>query len=52
MGDFPGSSARKESACNVGDLGSVPWLGMSPGGVQGNPRQYSCLENQELDMTV
>ena len=52
MGDFPGSSARKESACNVGDLGSIPWLGMSPGGVQGNTLQCSCLENQELDVIV
>ena len=42
---FPGSSAGKESACNAGDLGSVPWLGRSPGGGHGNPLQYSCLEN-------
>ena len=43
--DFPGGSDGKESACNVGDLGSVPWLGRSPGGGHGNPLQYSCLEN-------
>ncbi|CAI9174239.1 unnamed protein product [Rangifer tarandus platyrhynchus] len=42
---FPGSSDVKESACNVGDLGSVPGLGRSPGGGHGNPLQYSCLEN-------
>ena len=38
-------SAGKESACNVGDLGSIPVLGRSPGGVHDNPLQYSCLEN-------
>ena len=38
-------SVSKESACNVGDLGSIPWLGRSPGGGRGNPLQYSCLEN-------
>ena len=38
-------SDSKESTCNVGDLGSVPRLGRSSGGVQGNPLQYSCLEN-------
>ena len=43
--DFPGSSSGKESACNVGNLGSVPGLGRSPGGGNGNPLQYSCLEN-------
>ena len=42
---FPGGSDRKESACNVGDLGSVPGLERSPGGGHGNPLQYSCLEN-------
>ena len=35
----------KESACNAGDLGSIPGLGRSPGGGNGNPLQYSCLEN-------
>ena len=34
-----------ESACNVGDLGSIPGLGRSPGGGHVNPLQYSCLEN-------
>ena len=34
-----------ESAYNAGDLGSAPGLGRSPGGGDGNPFQYSCLEN-------
>jgi len=42
---FPGGSDGKESACNVGDLGSILGLGRSPGGGHGNPLQYSCLEN-------
>ena len=42
---FPGGSAGKESACNVGDLGSIPALGTSPGEGHGNPLQYSGLEN-------
>ena len=42
---FPGVSDGKESACNVGGLGSIPGLGRSPGGGHGNPLQYSCLEN-------
>ena len=42
---FPGGSDDKESACNVGDLGSIPRLGRFPGGGHGNPLQYSCLEN-------
>ena len=41
---FPGGSDGKESTCNVGDLGSIPELGRSPGGGHGNPLQYSCLE--------
>ena len=44
---FPDSSAGKESTCNAGDAGdlcSVPRLGRSPGGGNGNPLQYSCLE--------
>ena len=41
----PGGSDGKMSTCNVGDLGSVPGLGRSPGGGHGNPAQYSCLEN-------
>ena len=42
---FPGGSGSKESACNVGDLGSIPGMGRSPGGRHGYPLQYSCLEN-------
>ena len=42
---FPGISEGKESACSVGDLGSIPGLGRSPGREHGNPLQYSCLEN-------
>ena len=42
---FPGGSYGTESACNAGDLGSVPGLGRSPGGGHGNLLQYSCLEN-------
>ena len=40
---LPGGSDGKESAYNVGDLGSIPGLGRSPGGKHGNPLQYSCL---------
>ena len=43
--DFPGGSDGKESACNAGDLDSIPRLGRSPGEGNGNPLQYSCLEN-------
>ena len=42
---FPGGSDSKESTCNVGDLGSIPRLGRTPGGGHDNPLQYSCLEN-------
>ena len=42
---FPGGSAGKESACSAGDLGSIPGLGISPGGGKGHPLQYSGLEN-------
>ena len=42
---FPCGSDSKESACNVGDLGSVSGLGRSPGGGHGNLLLYSCLEN-------
>ena len=42
---FPGDSDGKESTCSVGDLGSIPGLGRSPGGGHGNPLQYSCLGN-------
>ena len=44
-GYFPGGSDGKASAYNVGDLGSVPGSGRSPGEGNGNPLQYSCLEN-------
>ena len=43
--DFLGGSDSKESACDVGDLGSIPGLGRSPGGEHGNPLQYPCQEN-------
>ena len=39
------SSVGKASACNVGGLGSIPGLGHSPGEANGNPLQFSCLEN-------
>ena len=42
---FPGGSDGKQSVCNVGDLGSIPGSGRSPGEGNGNPLQYSCLEN-------
>ena len=42
---LPDGSDGKEPACNVGDLGSVPGLGRSPGEGHGNPLQYFCLEN-------
>ena len=35
----------KESACNAGDMGSIPGLGRSPGGGNGDPLQHPCLEN-------
>ena len=44
-GGFPDISASKESACNSGDLGSIPGLGRSPGEGKGYPLQYSGLEN-------
>ena len=47
---FPGGSAGKESACNVGDIGSIPGLGRSPGEGNSYPLQYSGLE-KEKDMT-
>ena len=56
---FPDSSVGKESACSVGDLGSISGLGKSPGEGKGYPLQYSGLEKsmdspqgpKELDMT-
>ena len=51
MKGFPCGSAGKELACNVGDLGSIPGLGRSPGEGKGYPLQYSDLENS-MDYTV
>ena len=45
---FPGGSVVKNLPANAGDagdMGSIPGLGRSPGGGDGNPLQYSCLEN-------
>jgi len=42
---LPGGSDGKESACSLGDPGSIPGLGRSPAEGNGNPLQYSCLEN-------
>ena len=44
-GNFPVYSEAKDSACNVGDLGWISRLGRSPGEGNGNPLQYSGLEN-------
>ena len=43
--DSPGDLDGKESACNAGDLGSIPGSGRSPGEGNGYPTPYSCLEN-------
>ena len=43
--DSPGGSDGKEFTCNTGDLDSIPGWGRSPGEGNGNPLQYSCLEN-------
>ena len=52
---FPAGSDGEESTCNAGDLGSIPGLERYPGEGNGNPLQYSCLENlmdmSESDMT-
>ena len=48
---FPGGSEVKVSASNVGDLGSIPGLGRSPGGAHGNP-QYPHLENPHGQMSL
>ena len=48
---FRGGSAGKESACNTGDLGSIPGLGRSPGEGKGHPLQYSDLE-KSMDCIV
>ena len=42
---FPGGSDGKESSCNAGDPGSISGSGRYPGKGNGNPLQYSCLEN-------
>ena len=42
---LPGGSDGKVSVCNVGDQGSIPGSGRSPGEGNGNPLQHSCLEN-------
>ena len=44
-GGFPGGSDSKEYACNAGDPGLIPGSGRYPGEGNGNPLQYSCLEN-------
>ena len=49
---FPCGSAGKESACNVGDLGSVSGLGRSPEEGKGYPLQYSGLENSTVQLLV
>ena len=49
---FPGGSDGKESTYNVGDLGSIPGLGRSPGGGQGNPLPYSYLENPQRQRSL
>ena len=45
---FPGGSDDKESACNAGDLGSIPGSGRSHGEENGNPLQYSCLRESHV----
>ena len=45
LDSFPGGSEGKASASNAGDLGLIPGSGRSPGEGNGNPLQYSCLEN-------
>ena len=42
---FPGGSVGKEFVCNAGNVGSIPGLGSAPGRGNGNPLQYSCMEN-------
>ena len=48
----PGGSDGKESACNGQDLSSAPGKGRSPGEGNGNPFQYSCLENSRISKTT
>ena len=42
---FLGGSGGKESACNTGDMGLIPGWGRPPGEGNGNPLQYSCIQN-------
>ena len=42
---FPGGSVGKESVCNAGNVGSIPGLGSASERGNGNPLQYSCMEN-------
>ena len=49
---FIGDSDGKESACNLGDLGSIPGLGRSLGGGHSNSLQYSCLENLHVQRSL
>ena len=49
---FPYGSTGKESACNAGDLGSIPGLRRSHEGGHGNPLQYTCLENPHGQKTL
>ena len=42
---FPGGLSSRESTCNIGDVGSIPRSGRSPGGGHGNLLQHSCLEH-------
>ena len=46
---FPSGSHSEESVCNAADLGSIPGSGRSPGEGNGNPLQYSCLENSRTE---
>ena len=47
---FSGSSVSKDSACNAGELGSIPGSGISPGEGNGYPLQYSCLGNPRTEV--
>ena len=49
---FPDGSDSQESTCSVGDLGSIPGLGRSPGEGNSYPLQYSCLENSQGQRTL
>ena len=49
MCGFPGGSDGKQSACDAGDLGSIPELGRTPGEGNGYPPQYSCLKKNPMD---